>query len=58
MIQCDACKRPAVWVALISRLTKTRRPATPARFRLCSEHAEELGKNDPDSRFLPLGEMQ
>lgn len=56
MICCDACKATAVWVAMISRVTKTKRQAPPARFRLCSEHADELGRNDPDSRFLPLGE--
>lgn len=52
--KCDACDSPAAWIGLITRATKTKRLAPPARFRLCNYDAETLAANDPNARLIPL----
>lgn len=54
--KCDACDSPAEWIGLISRVTKTKRQASPARFRLCAWDADTLRASDPTARLLPLEE--
>lgn len=54
--KCDACDSPASWIGLISRTTKTKRQAPPARFRLCEYDAGTLADNDPTARLIRLEE--
>ncbi len=58
MTLCDACRRPATWAASISRITKTKKKALPARLLLCDEHAANVMGGDPYAKLKLLPKEQ
>lgn len=53
-MRCDACRDDAVWVAVIPRVTKTKKQIEPGRMRLCDWHAGRLCDNDENVHVFPL----